>query len=88
MWGQPQVPSRTLNEERAFLGLYISDLALALLVFIVTSSALQDTKYGSLAFPLGVLTLLILVPIRLKFRRKIIRDTVSFFLTDWRSKDV
>jgi hypothetical protein len=74
--------SRVLNDESYFLGLSYNDISGAgifLLVLIFISKALGiESMLCSLAVALSGLVMLI--PIRLKFRRKIIRDTLRYSL--------
>ena len=73
-------PARLLNERRGSLGLNEADFVAAGCFFVVVSFVLSGTPYMLVAFPLTLGPLLFLWPIRLKYRRKIIRDYLAFRL--------
>lgn len=74
-------PSRLLNDQRGILGLTLSDFGAGILVFIVSSLILEGGRWDILALPIAILSLLCVIPLRLRTRRNILRDTVSFYLT-------
>ena len=71
-------PSRLLNEKRGSSGLNEMDFVAAGVFFILCSFALSGTPYMLLAFLITLVPILILLPIRLKYRRKIVRDYLKF----------
>lgn len=73
-------PARLLNERRGSLGLNETDFAVAGVFFVGCAFILSGTPYMLLSFPLTIVPLLILWPIRLKYRRKIVRDYLAFKL--------
>lgn len=73
-------PSRLLNEKRGFLGLSMIDFGAAIGVFVLSTSLLEGSKYQIVSFFLAAALLLILSPVRLKTRRKILRDLLSYQL--------
>lgn len=74
--------SRVLNDESYFLGLSYNDISGAgvfLLGLIILFKAL-DIKNMIWALLITILALGSLIPIRLQFRRKIIRDSFQYLL--------
>ena len=74
--------SRILNDHAYFLGLSYTDIsnsgvALLVLLFITKSLGLQNALYALLPTILG---LFLLIPVRLNFRRKIIRDSLLYLI--------
>lgn len=72
--------SRVLNDESYFLGLSYNDITgagLFLLGLIVLSKVL-GIKSMLWALMATITILVLLIPIRLKFRRKILRDTIRY----------
>jgi heme exporter protein D len=67
-----------LNERRGSLGLNETDFFAAGVFFCVVSFVLSGTPYMLVAFPLTLIPLLLLWPIRLKYRRKIVRDYLAY----------
>lgn len=80
-------PSRILNDQRGVFGLWLTDFAAAICVFMGGSWLLDGTGYELVSLPLAALVLAILSPIRLSTRRKIIRDYVRYRLTPRRLYD-
>jgi len=74
-------PSRILNDRRGIFGLWMSDFAAAVAVFMGGSWVLEGSGYELLSLPAALLLLFALSPIRLLYRRKIIRDWVRSVLT-------
>jgi heme exporter protein D len=50
-------------------------------VLVVASAILQPIALDVLAVPIALSSLAALVPVRLRYRRKIIRDVLAFYLT-------
>ncbi len=67
-------PSRILNDRRGLFGLWMSDFAAAVAVFMGGSWVLEGSGLELLSLPASILLLFVLSPIRLLYRRKIIRD--------------
>ena len=84
---QAVLPSRVLNDQRGVFGLGFSDFAAAICVFMGGSWLLDGTGFELVSLPLAALCLVILSPIRLSTRRKIIRDSVRWWLTPRRLYD-
>jgi hypothetical protein len=74
-------PSRILNDRRGLFGLWMSDFSAAVAVFMGGSWALEGSGYELLSLPAAFLLLIGLSPIRLIYRRKIIRDALHSSLT-------
>lgn len=70
---------RTMNERATFFGLNIWDGVGLSILFMAVNTALSDTPYELFSFLSFILPLPILIPIRMKKRRKIIRDTLLFY---------
>lgn len=78
---RPVRTSRILNDQSFFMGLShldISGLALVLLGFLLICKAAG----GSPTLALGgtIVAASVLIPIRLKYRRKILRDFIRYFI--------
>ncbi len=73
-------PSRILNDQRGVFGLWMTDFAGAIGVFVFLSSLLDGTRFAIAALPAAILSLALIIPLRLSTRRKIIRDTIAFAL--------
>lgn len=75
--------SRVLNDDSYFLGLSYNDISgagifLLLLIFIGKMLGLKSMLW---ALALTVALLFFLIPIRLRFRRKIIRDSIRYIIS-------
>lgn len=74
--------SRVLNDDSFLFGLSYNDITgvgLLLLALMLFSKVIGlESMLWALIFSIGVLALLI--PIRLRFRRKIIRDTIKYLI--------
>jgi heme exporter protein D len=70
---------KVLNHKGIIFGLSLFDFGGGLFVFLLCNSLLPQS-YGSLAMGLGLLSLVLLVPIRLNYRRHILRDLLSYVL--------
>lgn len=81
------IPSRVLNDQRGVFGLWLTDFAAAVGVFMSGSWALDGTGYELVSIPLAVLLLVVLAPLRLSTRRKIVRDHFRYRLTPRRLVD-
>ena len=77
MYG-PRQPSRVLNNSRFFLSLGLSDFMAAVAVFVIASRILDGTPYTLLAAVAPLALCALLIPLRFKYRRKIIRDALGF----------
>lgn len=76
--------SRVLNDESYFLGLSYNDITgagLFLLGLILLSKAL-GIKSMLWALMVTITALVMLIPIRLKFRRKILRDSIKYIFSN------
>lgn len=80
-------PSRILNDQRGIFGLWLSDFAASVAVFMGGSWLLDGSGYELVSLPVAALVLFILSPIRLTTRRKIIRDYIRWRLTPRRLYD-
>ena len=85
MYGH-RIPSRHLNDGRFLLGLSLMDFSTGVGIFALTSKLLESTRFGLLSFVITLGFWVVLIPIRLKYRRKIIRDVLVHFLTLGRIK--
>ncbi len=74
-------PSRILNDGRGVFGLWMTDLAGAIFLFVLLSSLLDGTAFAILSAPIALGSLVPLIPIRLSTRRKIIRDFLIYWAT-------
>ncbi len=72
-----KLPSRNLNDNGFILGLTFLDFVFGLMLFALVSRFLEHTKLAALSFGVAILFWLILIPIRLKYRKKIIRDSIT-----------
>jgi hypothetical protein len=68
--------SHLLNDNGPVLGLNVYDLGFAVGVLIVFSEILAPLGLGVLGLPAAGAVLVGLIPVRLRMRRKIIRDTI------------
>jgi hypothetical protein len=76
---QPCRPSVSLNERSFFFGLDLNDL-ISLSVTLILSQKLGLNKISEgLPVVITVACAFLLIPIRMKFRRKIIRDYLRFW---------
>lgn len=75
--------SRVLNDESYFLGLSYNDITGAgiLLLGLLLVSKLLGIKSMLWALMITVSVLIMLIPIRLRFRRKILRDSFKYIFT-------
>ncbi len=74
-------PSRVLNDQRRIFGLGLNDFAAAIVIFMGGSWVFEGSGYELLSIPAAVLFLVILSPVRLSTRRKVIRDWGHKLLT-------
>lgn len=79
---KPRKTSRVLNDESYFLGLSYSDITGAgiFLMGLLLLGKVLGVKSMLWALILTVSVLVVLIPIRLKFRRKILRDSLRYLL--------
>lgn len=70
-------PLRILNEPSGLLGLSSLDLCLLGYLLVLSHGALEHFGLGLLAFAIVALASYSLIAVRLKNRRKIIRDFIS-----------
>ncbi|MEK6706673.1 MAG: hypothetical protein AABZ06_12885 [Bdellovibrionota bacterium] len=70
--------ARFLNDNGSLMGLNVYDLIGAVGVLIVSSEVLRPLFLEFLSIPIAVAALIALIPIRLRYRRKIIRDSIGF----------
>lgn len=73
-------PSRFLNEKSGFLGLSVWDMAILGYLLVIAHGALQPLGFDWLAFVICAIAGYLLVSIRLRFRRRTIRDFLLFQL--------
>lgn len=66
--------SRVLNDNTLFFGLDFNDVIALGVVLIISQSVLKIFEKQNLAILVPFVTMLILIPIRLHHRRRIIRD--------------
>lgn len=80
-----RLPRRQLNEKAIFFGLSYEDIAGLSVVFaslvVVNNLTLKYPSGGYFALGFSLVLMLVLVPIRLVFRRRILRDLAFFILT-------
>lgn len=74
--------SRILNDDSYFLGLSYNDISSAGVLLLVLLLAGQALGIGSALWALAICSsvLAALIPVRLKYRRKIIRDSLSYLI--------
>lgn len=75
-----QRPSRVLNERSVLLGLDFPDLVGLACILIVLQLLLKPFNLEFFALVGTGIATILLMPLRLRFRRKIIRDTIMRFL--------
>ncbi len=80
--------SRMLNHRSEILGLTTNDTICLGVEFIFLNEALRpfvlEKFVGLISIGIVALTMFVLIPIRLKYRPKIIRDTIFYFLKNKR----
>lgn len=76
--------SRVLNDESYLLGLSFFDITGAglFLLFLMIVGKMIGIQSMFWALTLTVCVLIFLVPIRLKFRRKIVRDSIQYIFLE------
>ncbi len=72
--------SRLLNDNGNVLGLNAADLVSGVAVLIVSAEILKPLGIEVFSVPLACLSIVMLIPVRLRYRRKIIRDTIRAYL--------
>lgn len=76
--------SRVLNDESYFLGLSYNDITGAglLLLALLLLSKVLGIKSMLWALMVMITALVMLIPVRLKFRRKILRDSLKYIFAN------
>lgn len=76
--------SRVLNDESYFLGLSYNDITGAglFLLGLLMMSKILGIKSMLWALMATVTSLVMLIPVRLKFRRKILRDSIKYIFSN------
>lgn len=76
--------SRVLNDESYFLGLSYNDITGAglLLLSLLLLSKILGIKSMLWALMATITSLVMLIPVRLKFRRKILRDSLKYIFAN------
>lgn len=74
-------PMRILNEPPAFFGLSIFDLAGLGWCLVITNSLLEPFDLGILSLVATAFLAAALATLRMRYRRKIIRDSVRLILS-------
>lgn len=72
-------PSRILNDETLFFGLNRNDIIAIGGLFYVYQGVMTIVGYPSVAIFLALISAIGLISIRLKYRKKIIRDVLFYF---------
>lgn len=72
-------PSRVLNDDNLFFGLDRNDIMAIGVVFYLVQMVLSIFSLEGFSLIFTGIGAIILMQIRLKFRRKIIRDTLRYF---------
>lgn len=75
-------PSRIINESSVFMGLNTKDIVGLSFVFVFFLIVLNFFGLQLWAFSIAICTAFVLSKIRLEYRRKIIRDTLRYYLGD------
>ena len=78
---------RTMNERNTFLGLNVWDAVGLSVLFMIVNTLLNQTPYELLSFASFLLPLPVLIPLRMRKRRKMIRDCILFILSPRRLYD-
>lgn len=78
-----QQPSRILNEPSNFMGLTTTDIMGLSVVFMIFQRFLYLFGLEFLAIIITLVAAVFLSVIRMKFRRKIIRDSLKFYYSKW-----
>ena len=72
--------SRNLNEKQAFSGLSIEDALAVIISFVILDGCLTGSGFELASFGYLIAALSVMISVRLKTRRKIIRDTFAYML--------
>lgn len=72
-------PLKILNKEATIMGLNITDTISIVALYTVLNSIFLRFNFEILALPISLFFSLTLIPIRLNFRRHIIRDYLTRF---------
>jgi type IV secretory pathway TrbD component len=73
-------PSRVLNDDNLFFGLDRNDIMALGLLFYLFQFFFKSFGIEYLSIVLTIISTSIVVSIRLKYRRKIIRDSIRYYL--------
>ena len=72
--------SRLLNDNATFFGLNVYDLMASIAVLVCLSEIFDGTVFELLPLVGSIGLLVLLAPIRLRCRRKIVRDFATYYL--------
>ena len=78
-----QQPSRILNEPSNFMGLTTTDIMGLSVIFLIFQKFLYIFRLEFLAIIVTLVVAVILSIVRMRFRRKIIRDSFKYFYFKW-----
>jgi hypothetical protein len=78
-----QQPSRILNEPSNFMGLTTADIMGLSVVFMLFQRLLYFFGLEFLAIIITLIAAVFLSVIRMKYRRKIIRDSLKYYYFKW-----
>jgi hypothetical protein len=73
-------PSRILNERGLLFGLDYMDVTAMAIVLLIANLSLKPFHKEFFSLPLTGMVLLLLIPIRMRFRKKIIRDFIAYHM--------
>jgi hypothetical protein len=75
---KPKQPSRVLNEKSLLLGLDYTDIVGLAMVLMFANFSLKPFGKEVFALPITLGALICLIPIRMRYRKKIIRDFIAY----------
>jgi hypothetical protein len=78
-WMQMIRGSRLLNDNGPVLGLNAYDLMGAIVLLVTLAQLLAGTGLEFVALPVAAIVLIAMIPLRLRRRRGILRDTIRFW---------
>ena len=78
-----QQPSRILNEPSNFMGLTTADIMGLSVIFMLLQKFLYIFGIEFLAIVFTLVFAIFLSIVRMRYRRKIIRDSVKYFYSKW-----
>lgn len=70
--------SRSINDERVWLGLSLNDVLNLIVLYPICETSFSGLTFKGIGFVLTILAGAILIPIRMKYRQKIVRDSLGF----------